>query len=245
MLAVLMFVQPRSVPETEGRSKIAAPQEVPELPPERPSTPEKAEPEQAEAPPEKAEAPPEQDEAPPEQAEAEIAEAEVEREFPSRQDLDEDDLIGAGISADNVEAVLSHLRETESTRAALENALAIAPRGTRLPLRKQLMELDAEDAAALGDDYPKVRGALGEDNTVIVNKTLRKSPAMKAGLLKGDVVREYNDTKIYSTDQLSMISKESKGKSDIYILIERDGRLIQLKIDGGPLGMLSDGESRP
>lgn len=63
----------------------------------------------------------------------------------------------------------------------------------------------------------------------IVGKVLEDSPAISAGIRAGDVIKEINQNKIESFEDISRIIRAGKGEQ-LEILIERDGRFKRLML---------------
>jgi len=69
---------------------------------------------------------------------------------------------------------------------------------------------------------------LHEDYGVEVNSVVKDSAAAKAGLKKGDVVLEYNGTKVESTAQFIRMVRETRPGKQVKLQVFRDGHTLSL-----------------
>ena len=90
----------------------------------------------------------------------------------------------------------------------------------------------------LGDDaYSRYLFASGRPNRVTVSRVIATSPAEKAGLQHGDVIRSYGGERVFSTQQL--VNLRSAGDKGMPVIVEviRDGELMQIWIPRGAMGI--------
>ncbi|MBI4684911.1 MAG: DegQ family serine endoprotease [Nitrospirae bacterium] len=69
---------------------------------------------------------------------------------------------------------------------------------------------------------------LGDSNGALVGDVMRGSPAEKAGLIRGDIITEYNGKKVQDADILRNIVAQSKASTQVQIKIIRKGREYNL-----------------
>jgi hypothetical protein len=151
-----------------------------------------------------------------------------------RGDLDEAVLLEAGSSADDVAWLRERVGAAEKKRRAL---LASAGRSASPESREALRELEAELEREIGsEDYDRVLHAAGETNRVRVRFPMERSPGADAGLEPGDVVLVYNGHTIYRTEDLHALARNAPPKTEIPIVLRRDGRDLHAEIRSGPLG---------
>lgn len=90
----------------------------------------------------------------------------------------------------------------------------------------------------LGDDaYDRYLFASGRPNRLSVTSVIETSPAERAGFQAGDIINSYGNERVFSTTQLNEL--RSSGERDVSVTVEviRDGRLLQLSIPRGPMGL--------
>lgn len=63
-----------------------------------------------------------------------------------------------------------------------------------------------------------------------IDKVMKDSPADKAGLKEGDIVKAVNDEKIFSFSELSKMIQQSEGKP-LKLLVDRGGKEITLTVE--------------
>jgi len=83
------------------------------------------------------------------------------------------------------------------------------------------MRVDKDVGARMLGVYPK--------ETIVVNGTLKDSPAEKAGLVKDDTIVAINGERVFRFERLFSIIKENEGK-EISLTVSRDGTEIVLKM---------------
>ena len=90
----------------------------------------------------------------------------------------------------------------------------------------------------LGDDaYDRYLFASGRPNRLSVTSVIETSPAESAGFQVGDIINSYGNERVFSTAQLNEL--RSSGERGVAVTVEviRDGRLLQLSIPRGPMGL--------
>ena len=87
------------------------------------------------------------------------------------------------------------------------------------------VELAEEITPALAKNFgvPDTKGAL-------VNSVMKKSPAEKAGLLRGDVIRRYGDTEVKSSDQLQQVVSQTPPGKSVVLEVYRNRKKITLTL---------------
>ena len=71
-----------------------------------------------------------------------------------------------------------------------------------------------------------------KDNTVVILTPIENSPAEKAGILPGDIIRKVDDVE-YTAEDFEKISTYIKGKegTTVKLEIERDGRNLTFEVE--------------
>jgi serine protease Do len=85
------------------------------------------------------------------------------------------------------------------------------------------------------DDILARQFGVSDTNGVIVNNVLPDSPAEKAGLRRGDVIREFNGQKITTQESLVDIVSRTPPKTKTRVGILREGRAMELTLLTGEL----------
>lgn len=71
-----------------------------------------------------------------------------------------------------------------------------------------------------------------KDNTVVIITTLENSPAEKAGILPGDIIKKVDDVE-YTAEDFEKIATYIKGKegTTVKLEIERDGKILTFEVE--------------
>ncbi|MGI9237224.1 MAG: PDZ domain-containing protein [Woeseiaceae bacterium] len=87
------------------------------------------------------------------------------------------------------------------------------------------------------DDYARYLAAQGQPTAVQVTQVLGDSPGSRAGLQPGDEIVSYNGERVFSVNDLRMLTLQGTAGEDVVIEIERDGMRMQLNVQRGPVGI--------
>lgn len=92
----------------------------------------------------------------------------------------------------------------------------------------------------LGDqDYEKYLQANGRSTSVRINRVLQESPAAYAGLRIGDQILRYNGQRVFNFRELNTVSVAGEKGSPVIIDVMRNGSVVQLTVERGPMGITS------
>jgi hypothetical protein len=100
-------------------------------------------------------------------------------------------------------------------------------------LREELNE-NAYDAFLFATDRP---------NRVVVQSTLRTSPAREAGIKPGDSVIRYDNMRVYTWADLRDATTKCQTSAVVSVELERDGNRQQVFVPCGPMGVRLDNAS--
>jgi len=106
---------------------------------------------------------------------------------------------------------------------------------------REMQELSTGSSAirrSIGDEaYDRYLYALGSPNRVAVRSIIDISPASKAGFRIGDVVIRYGGENVYFTHELTELRSSGESGAPVAVDVLRDGRVVQLTIPRGPMGI--------
>jgi hypothetical protein len=90
----------------------------------------------------------------------------------------------------------------------------------------------------LGDDgWDRYLYASGSANRVGINSIIEGSPAQLAGLQPGDTIRSYDETAVFSINEIQSATKGGQYGEQIRVEIDRNGATSIIYIPRGPLGV--------
>ncbi|MCG6970317.1 MAG: PDZ domain-containing protein [Gammaproteobacteria bacterium] len=92
-------------------------------------------------------------------------------------------------------------------------------------------------------EYDAYLFATGRPNRVLIESTLRTSPARDAGIRTGDSVIRYNNIRIYTWADLRNATTQCTTDSMIEVELEREGKRQRVFVPCGPLGVRLDNTS--
>jgi S1-C subfamily serine protease len=111
--------------------------------------------------------------------------------------------------------------------------------------RQELRQLERDLRQELGDeDYDWLRYATGESNRVVVRDVLDRTPANRAGIRPGDSVRSYADRRIFTPGELKRATSRGEVGEWVRVELEREGEIVSVSVQRGPLGVVLDAETR-
>ncbi|MGH1471325.1 MAG: PDZ domain-containing protein [Cellvibrionaceae bacterium] len=94
--------------------------------------------------------------------------------------------------------------------------------------------------AELGDqDYEKYLAANGRATSVRVNQVLDNSPAAYAGLQAGDEILRYSGQRVFNFSELNKVTVQGEKGSSVVVDVMRNGSVVQLTVERGPIGISS------
>jgi membrane-associated protease RseP (regulator of RpoE activity) len=150
-------------------------------------------------------------------------------------------LVAAGIDA----ATAAEIKRRRDTLALSEIYLRdLAAREGRLDTPQfgdEMAEIERQRTSIrdeIGDTaYDRYLAALDQPNRVAVDEVLLDSPAAVAGLQVGDVVLRYDETRIFSPDDLVAATRGGTGGETVRVAIIRQGQRLEIEVPRGPLGV--------
>jgi hypothetical protein len=92
-------------------------------------------------------------------------------------------------------------------------------------------------------EYDAYLFATGRPNRVIIESTLRTSPARDAGIKTGDSVIRYNNIRVYTWADLRNATTQCPTDSMVEVELERNGQRQRAFVPCGPLGVRLDNTS--
>lgn len=155
--------------------------------------------------------------------------------------LDDERLLAAGFSPAEVRAARERMSELAMAR------LYLVDRASREGWRHS--REFREERAGLRDEWAGLRDEFGEDlydwvlystgraNRVAVREVIDGSPASDAGLLSGDVILRYGESRVFDPRQLRDGTLAGEAGEPTPVEIERDGQTLRVWVPRGPLGV--------
>lgn len=90
----------------------------------------------------------------------------------------------------------------------------------------------------LGDEaYDRYLYASGRPNRLSVTSVVGTSPAERAGFQAGDIINSYAGERVFATTRLNELRSSGERGVPVTVEVIRDGRLVQLSIPRGPMGL--------
>ena len=159
---------------------------------------------------------------------------------PSRQ-VDEARLIAAGFDPATATTLVKQLNQSALDEMYLrDQAMREGWLGTEKykDARAELQqEADALWAELDESDHDRLLYATGKPNRVTVESVIGESAAAWVGLQAGDRILRYAGGRVYKWSDLRQASSAGEAGALVPIQIERDGSIINLSIERGPLGI--------
>ena len=170
-----------------------------------------------------------------------LAQAATQRaQRPSRQ-VDEARLIAAGFDSATATTLVKQLNQSALDKMYLrDQAMREGWLGTEKyrDARAELQqEADALWAELDESDHDRLLYATGKPNRVTVESVIGESAAAWVGLQAGDHILRYAGGRVYGWSDLRQASSAGEAGALVPIQIERDGRILDLSIERGPLGI--------
>jgi hypothetical protein len=96
----------------------------------------------------------------------------------------------------------------------------------------------------LNDDaYDAFLYATGRPNRVVVQSTLRTSPARDSGIKSGDSVIRYDNMRVYTWSDLREATTQCQTGAVVEVELERNGKRTKVFVPCGPMGVRLDNAS--
>lgn len=152
-----------------------------------------------------------------------------------------DNLIRSGIDPSLAEDIVRRKNSIELKRLALQDR---ATRDDYLNTQRyydELSEINKQDVTLreeLGDQqYDEYLFNSKQNNRIRISSVMLGSAAEQAGIKKGDVVLSYNDTRMFTWQELKDATSEGQLGEYVSISIYRNGDIYSFSVPRGPLGM--------
>lgn len=152
-----------------------------------------------------------------------------------------DNLIRGGIDPSLAEDIVRRKNSIELKRLALQDR---ATRDDYLNTQRyydELSETNKQDVTLreeLGDQqYDEYLFNSKQNNRIRISSVMLGSAAEQAGIKKGDVVLSYNDTRMFTWQELKDATSEGQLGEYVSISIYRNGDIYSFSVPRGPLGM--------
>lgn len=155
--------------------------------------------------------------------------------------MNEQVLLDAGMSVENAMDVKKEFEKLEMDKLYLRDR---ATREGWIGTSRYVEELETLSTneqsirERIGEDnYGAYLYATGQPNQVYVESMLQGSPAQTAGIKTGDVLVRYDNTHIYTWNDVRSATAVGQAGEQVQIVLNRDGQTIQTYITRGPLGI--------
>ena len=98
----------------------------------------------------------------------------------------------------------------------------------------QMLTLTPEMKANINQD-PRARLRVNEDRGVLIVRVVGNSPADRAGVRSGDIVKTINGKSVTTTDDVQTAVSEVTVGSELQVEVQRNGRTVETRIQAGTL----------
>jgi membrane-associated protease RseP (regulator of RpoE activity) len=164
--------------------------------------------------------------------------------------LTTENLVNAGIAEQIAADIIRRKNEIDlqmlelRDRAVREGYLGTSRYSSELDT---LLERDVSLREEIGDDaYDQYLYTSGQANRVNIASVMLGSPAEQAGIQKGDVILNYDDSKLFNWSELQDATTRGERGEYVNVTVLRDGQLLNLWLPRGPLGVrLSSARVKP
>lgn len=104
------------------------------------------------------------------------------------------------------------------------------------------LDADAEVRKTIGDQrFDDYLVATGRTNRVRIDELMTGSAASQAGLLPGDLIHRYADSRVFTGAELRGLTTGGRFGENTALTVLRNGELIDLTVPRGPLGVTISG----
>ena len=152
-----------------------------------------------------------------------------------------DEFLNVGFDRSKATELISRSAEIDMERLYLRDRASRENWLNSDRFREALRNLESRSETLrteLGDDgYDRYLYASGSANRVRINSIIEGSPAQLAGLRPGDTIRSYNETAVFSIDEIQLATKGGQYGELIRVEIVRNGEMSISYIPRGPLGV--------
>ncbi len=152
----------------------------------------------------------------------------------------QDDLLAAGVSADQASQLLRRISQQNYRQLELQNLIRRYPEQAA-QYRNELRELNQNRISLRSEldeaSYDKYLYQSGQNNRVEVSSVMAGSPAETAGFSTGDIILSYDNKKILSWTDIRQATLDGDINSYTNVDVLRDGERITLTVPRGTLGV--------
>lgn len=152
----------------------------------------------------------------------------------------QDDLLAAGVSADQASQLLRRISQQNYRQLELQNLIRRYP-DQAAQYRNELRELNQNRISLRSEldeaSYDKYLYHSGQNNRVEVSSVMAGSPAESAGFSAGDVILSYDNKKILSWTDIRQATLDGDINSYTNVDVLRNGERITLTVPRGTLGV--------
>ncbi|MFT5220673.1 MAG: hypothetical protein ACI9LO_003361 [Planctomycetota bacterium] len=149
-------------------------------------------------------------------------------------------LLELGMNTTRAEQLKTRFETLELDRLYLRDQ-SVREEWSREQFREAMIALSAKEDALqseLGEtDYDAYLYASGQTNRLEVASVLANSQAGGAGIKAGDRILRYDNQRIYNWPDLQSVTTDGNIDDSVELEVERDGRVVQLYVTRGPLGV--------
>lgn len=150
------------------------------------------------------------------------------------------DLLAAGVSADQASQLLRRISQQNYRRLELQNLIRRYP-DQAAQYRNELRELNQNSISLRSElddaSYDKYLYHSGQNNRVEVSSVMAGSPAESAGFSAGDIILSYDNKKILSWTDIRQATLDGDINSYTNVDVLRNGERITLTVPRGTLGV--------
>jgi type II secretion system protein C len=116
-------------------------------------------------------------------------------------------------------------RRPPRQRASSDEAIRVQNENMRYINKEKLMEEAGQNMASLIREFRTSPNIVdGKPNGIGINQVGTDPISSKSGLKPGDIVKSINGTRVNSMDDILAQAEKIKGKPEVRVVIERDGR---------------------
>lgn len=145
-------------------------------------------------------------------------------------------MVDGGFSEARAEWILTRESELEmqAMQARYEAMRAGTPRSALDPALRPEQMLRAE----IGDEeYERFLEANDRPTAVAIERIMEASPALAAGLRRGDRITHYDGERVFDTVELTRQTMQGEAGDSVIVNVVRDGVPMQIVMPRGPLGI--------
>jgi len=151
--------------------------------------------------------------------------------------FDADSLLIHDIPPHEVERIHEHFGHSQMAQIELQHQ-AMREGWFKTPrFRKARRQIASDFRAEIGDeDYDLLLYGSGKHNRVVVADVVDRSPGSRSGFRAGDVIFRYDDVRVFGGTEIQRASTAGDLGETVPVDILRDGEIVRLYIDRGPMG---------